>query len=274
MNEKCPGTNTYAEKLHLSDLLRRPLLRSLIGSLKLPEGSRGLDIGCGTGSNTLLLAEAVGRSGHATGIDLSGELLAHATRRAHEAGISHQTSFLQCDMNRLAFGEHTFDWAWSADCAGYAPGDAASLTGNIAKLVKPGGIVFVLAWSSQQLLPGHPQLEARLNATCAGIAPFVKGQRPESHFLRAAGWFRAAGLKRIEACTYVGDIQAPLDDEKRRAMASLFEMRWGEPGPELTQEEQMEYRRLCSPDSTDFIPHRHDYYGFFTYTLFQGRVTC
>ena len=196
LKKRCPDRNTYAEKLRLSDLLRGPFFRSLIGSLELSEGSCGLDVGCGTGSNTLLLAEAVGGSGHVAGIDLSGELLAHAVRRAQEAGISRRTSFIKCDMNRLAFSEHAFDWAWSADCAGYAPGDPASLTENIAKLVKPGGSVLFLAWSSQQLLPGHPLLEARLNATCAGIAPFVEGQRPNSHFLRAVGWFRGCGTER------------------------------------------------------------------------------
>ena len=38
--------NAYAEKLTLLDPLREPLFRSLIHSLKLTEGSRGLDIGC------------------------------------------------------------------------------------------------------------------------------------------------------------------------------------------------------------------------------------
>ena len=142
MKNSCPDRITYAEKLRLSDLLRGPLFRSLIYSLKLPEGSRGLDVGCGTGSNTLLLAEAVGGSGHVAGIDLSGELLAHAVRRVQETGISQRTSFINCDMNRLAFSEHAFDWAWSADCAGYAPGDAASLTENIAKLVKRAAACF------------------------------------------------------------------------------------------------------------------------------------
>jgi demethylmenaquinone methyltransferase/2-methoxy-6-polyprenyl-1,4-benzoquinol methylase len=229
-------------------------------------------IGCGTGSNTLVLADAIGRRGYVTGIDLSGELLAHAVQRAYKAGFSQRISFLKCDMNRLAFSDNSFDWAWSADCVGYAPGDAVSLIRNLVGIVKPGGSVFVLAWSSQQLLPGYPRLEARLNATSAGIAPFVRGQRPESHILRASGWFRAAGLKGLKACTFVSDIQAPLDDEKRKAMASLFEMRWGKPDPELTEKERMEYQRLCSPGSTDVISDSPDYYGFFTYTLFRGRT--
>jgi demethylmenaquinone methyltransferase/2-methoxy-6-polyprenyl-1,4-benzoquinol methylase len=232
-----------------------------------------LDIGCGTGSNTLILADAVGPSGHVTGIDRSGELLTHAEQRVHESNFSQRISFQQCDMNRLAFSDNTFDWVWSADCVGYAPGDADSLLKNLTRLVKPAGSVFVLAWSSQQLLPGYPRLEARLNATSAGMAPFVTGRQPQSHILRALGWFRAAGLKDIHARTFVGDIQAPLGKEKREAMASLFEMRWGKPDPELTEKERTEYLRLCSPGSPDFIPDSPDYYAFFTYTLFRGRTS-
>ncbi len=35
----------------------------------------------------------------------------------------------------------------------------------------------------EDLLPGYPLLEARLKATTAGIAPFVEGMEPESHFV-------------------------------------------------------------------------------------------
>ena len=140
--------NAYAEKLTLLDPLREPLFRSLIHSLKLTDGSSGLDIGCGTGSHTLILAEAVGESGHVTGMDFSEELLTHAVQRAHKAGFSQRVSFLKCDMNRSAFRENALDWVWSADCAGYAPGDAASLIKHLAGLVKPGGSVFVLVRKS------------------------------------------------------------------------------------------------------------------------------
>ena len=144
--------NAYSEKLALLDPLREPLFRSLIHSLKLTEGSRGLDIGCGIGSHTLIPADAVGESGHVTGLDLSDELLAYAAQRAHKAGLSQRVSFLKCDMNRLAFSDNALDWVWSADCAGYAPGDAASLIKHLAGLVKPGGSVFVLARKSLKFI--------------------------------------------------------------------------------------------------------------------------
>lgn len=92
--------NSYAKQLHLSDALRATLFRSIMRSLQLPEGSRGLDIGCGIGSNTLMLGEAVGRSGHVTGIDLSEELPALAGQKIRHAGLSQQIAFVTCDMNR------------------------------------------------------------------------------------------------------------------------------------------------------------------------------
>ncbi|MCP3876137.1 MAG: hypothetical protein GY699_23700 [Desulfobacteraceae bacterium] len=45
----------------------------------------------------------------------------------------------------------------------------------------------------------------------AGIAPFANGQPPESHFLKALGWFEAAGLKEYTVQTFVGSVQAPIN---------------------------------------------------------------
>ena len=130
----------------------------------------------------------------------------------------------------------------------------------------------ILGWSSQQLLPGHPALEARLNATSAGIAPFIRGSRPERHFLRALSWFDEAGLQNLTARTFQGDVHAPLTSDLRCALLSLIQMRWDDPEPELSQTDQAEYRRLCLPDSPDFILDIPDYYAFFTYSLFRGEL--
>ena len=69
-------------------------------------------------------------------------------------------------------------------------------------------------------------LEARLNATSSGIAPFVEGMRPELHFSRLLGQFRKAGLDRTYTRTFAGSVHAPLSDEIRSALTALIEMRW------------------------------------------------
>jgi len=269
---RAAGKDVYARKLYLSDFLREPVIRSALEALRFPPGSRGLDAGCGIGSHTMLLAEAVAPGGRVTGLDLSPDLLARAREAAMGHRLSRQVSFREGDLNRLPFEDDTFDWVWSVDCAGYPARGSSSLIQELARVVRPGGIVAILGWSSQRLLPGFPLLEARLNTISPWIAPLIEGKRPEQQFLRALGWFRAAGLAEPAGRTFAGDVHAPLSVDVREALASLFEMFWGEAQSEMSPEDRAEYRRLCQPGSPHFLPDLSDYYAFFTYSLFHGRV--
>jgi len=258
--------------LAVTNPLQEPVMRRVVRALNLPPGSRGLDVGCGIGLQAIMLAEAVEAAGHVTGVDLSAEFLDCARSIAEKAGISEQVSFQEGDMNNLPFDDDTFDWVWSANCAGYAPGEPLPLLKELARVVKPGGSVIILAWSSQQLLPGYPMLEAHLNATSSGIAPFADGTAPELHFPRMMGWFRRAGMDEVTARTFAGDVCAPLSGEIRSALAALIGMRWVDVEPELSEEDWAEYQRLCLTESPDFILDLPDYYAFFTYSMFRGRV--
>jgi demethylmenaquinone methyltransferase/2-methoxy-6-polyprenyl-1,4-benzoquinol methylase len=254
------------------DKLRAPVLHAAISEWQPPAGSRGLDAGCGTGLPALLLAEAVGPAGHVTGLDLSSQALAAAKGIVEQAGLSERISFKVGDVRQLPFDDDSFDWAWSMDCVGYAPLEPLPLVRELVRVVRPGGQVAILAWSSEQLLPGYPLLEARLRATTAGLAPFVEGKAPGDHFLRALGWFRAAGLEECRARTFVGDTHAPLSDEHRAALTALFDMRWPDVEPELDPDLRADYRRLCQWESPAFAVNDPDYYAFFTYSMFEGRV--
>ncbi len=263
---------TYLQKLLKTNILREPVLRAAIQRLELPPGSQGLDAGCGLGLQASLLAEAVGPAGRVIGLDKSPEFVDYARGLFENSPWSAQVSFQVGEVNHLPFNDHTFHWVWSADCVGYPAHEPVPLMQELARVVKPGGRVALLMWASQLLLPGYPLLEARLNATSAGIAPFVPGQPPEWHWLRALGWLRQAGLKDATAHTLVGTVQAPLHSEIRQALIALFNMRWGEAQPQVTAEDWATYQRLSQSDSPDFILNQPDYYAFFTYTLFQARV--
>jgi demethylmenaquinone methyltransferase/2-methoxy-6-polyprenyl-1,4-benzoquinol methylase len=267
-----PGMDDYARSLWVSNPLRAPVMQAAVRALDLPPGSRGLDAGCGIGLQAALLAEAVGPAGHVTGLDTSPAFLEHARRLTHVSGLSGRVSFQAGDLNALPFEAGAFDWLWSADCAGYPAPEPGRLMRELARVVRPGGRVAILFWSSQALLPGYPALEARLNATRAGLAPFDAGMPPEAHPLRAPGWFRAAGLERAGAETFVRGVYAPLDGDLRAALTALLHMRWAGAEAELPESDAAAYRRLCRPESPDFIVNRPDYYAFFTYSLFHGWV--
>ena len=265
-------TGLYIQRLLEANPLREPVLRSAVQALQLPIGSHGLDVGCGIGLQTLLLADAIGSEGHITGVDILPQLLAYGEHLVGKAGLLERITFREGDMNRLPFAEDAFDWVWSADCIGYPVGELLPVLKELVRVVKPGGSVILLAWSSQQVLPGYPMLEARLNATCSSYLPYLKGKNPEQHFLRASRWFREAGLEDVQAQTFVGSVQSPLAMGERVALTSLFEMLWGQPQPEVSPEDWQAYQRLCKPESADFILDLQDYYAFFTYSMFRGQV--
>jgi len=264
--------DTQIRYLEQANPLREPTLRSVIAALQLAPGSHGLDIGCGIGLQTPLLAEATGPKGRVTGLDISAGLLAYARNRIKSLPVADQITFKEGEMLNLPFPDDTFDWVWSVDCVGYPAGDLLPVLKEITRVVRPGGTVAILAWTSQQLLPGYAMLEARLNATCSAYAPFLQDKNPESHFQRALRWFTETGITEAVARTFVGDIQAPLSAACRMALTSLFEMLWAE--AQLAPEsDRLEYRRLCRAESPDFILNLPEYYAFFTYSMFAGRVS-
>ncbi|MBL7129692.1 MAG: methyltransferase type 11, partial [Ignavibacteria bacterium] len=92
------------------------------------------------------------------------------------------------------------------------------------------------------------------------------------HFFRMLGWFRKAGLEKTYAKTFAGSVYAPLSNEIRTALISLIQMRWTSLKSELSSDDLEEFQRLVKPESPDFILNLPDYYAFFTYSLFYGKI--
>jgi SAM-dependent methyltransferase len=266
-------SDDYTRRLLLSDTLRRPVINRAIRELSLSEGDSVLDAGCGIGSQLPLLAELVGLSGHVTGLDISAELISRAKREMKACAPEGRISLVRGDINDLPFDKHTFNCVVSVDCAGYPfARDPTALLRELKRVVKPGGTVAIMGWTYQQILPGHPLLESRLNARSPLNIPPGAGFGSEAHFLSAPGWFQETGFSEVKGSSYAGDIRYPLNSEKQEAVLSLFEMLWQNALPALSDDDQGLFRHLSEPGSPGFVLDKPGYYGFFIYTCFSGRA--
>ena len=103
------NSSTYEKSLLLSQPLREPVLRKAVQSMQLPESGYGLDIGCGTGLNTIMLAEAMGPAGRVVGLDNAEELLTKAKLLASESAAREGIDFIRGDAGNLPFPDKSFD---------------------------------------------------------------------------------------------------------------------------------------------------------------------
>lgn len=136
-------------------------------------GMRLLDAGCGPGSITIGLAEAVA-PGEVTGIDASDEAIASARRRAAEAGCA-KMRFDVADVYGLPFEDGTFDAAFMHAVLQHLDDPVRGLR-EVRRVLKPGGVVGVADADHDGtiIFPDDPMLHrsfdvlARLRAQTAG----------------------------------------------------------------------------------------------------------
>lgn len=123
--------------------------------LKLPPGSRLLDVGCGPGRHAVRLAQA----GLAvTGVDVSGRFLELAAEDARAAGV--RPAFFEVDARRMPF-ENEFDAVISLCQGGFGlmGADDSLVMKRMAEALKPGGKLVMTAFSAL-FEARHPRPEA------------------------------------------------------------------------------------------------------------------
>jgi SAM-dependent methyltransferase len=120
---------------------------------RIPSSPLILDVGCGPGSQTLVLAEALG--GSVVAVDIHQPYLDRLDQAASRFGLSDRIRTVNASMDALHFPEETFDLVW-AEGAAYILGLSRSL-GIWRRLLCPGGAA---AFTELSWLPGDRPAEA------------------------------------------------------------------------------------------------------------------
>ena len=125
----------------------RPVGEQAIARMQVPAGAHVLDIGCGSGWATRLLAGNA-LNGRVTGIDISDEMV----RLARESSQSYaNVEFEVASAERLPFNDGAFTHAFSMESLYYYRNIPQALK-EIRRVLKPGGLfvaVVDLYWENE-----------------------------------------------------------------------------------------------------------------------------
>jgi SAM-dependent methyltransferase len=115
----------------------RPITERLLMRLNIGPGAGVLDLGCGAGDVSMLVAELAGPTGRVIGIDQNAEVLAIATERASKADLSHIV-FEQASLESFSTTE-SFNLADKSDNRDPETSEAVVALAREGRPVEPNG---------------------------------------------------------------------------------------------------------------------------------------
>ncbi len=118
----------------LTERLEQKVVFELSGDL---HGRRGLDLGCGDGTYSILACQ---RGARVIGVDLSAAMLEAAQRRAEDCGAS--IKWCRTSAEQLPFGSNVFDAVIAVTVLCWVK-DPRCAVQEAARVLRPGGIFVI-----------------------------------------------------------------------------------------------------------------------------------
>lgn len=150
------------------DAVFAALLDKYVARLKLRPSARLLEVGCGTGANLRKLARCGDFKGESVGVDQCQTFIDAAWSFARTEGVGDRIMFQVGDAHHLDFPSGTFDAVIAHTLISHAA-DPALVIKEMARVVRPGGMVVVFDGDYSSLTFGYPDHDfgSRMDAALA-----------------------------------------------------------------------------------------------------------
>ena len=182
-------------------------------------GQRVLDVGCGFGDTTQRIAELVGPTGEAVGVDAAARFIETARAEAAEAGVGN-ARFEVADVQTTSFDER-FDLAFSRMGTMFFANPVPAMR-NVRQALVPGGRLVMVVWRrridnewlyrAQEIVEGIvPRPDEYEEPTC-GPGPFSMADADTTSAILLGAGFADISLRRCDIPIVIGrDLDEAVD---------------------------------------------------------------
>jgi SAM-dependent methyltransferase len=188
------GTPAEIYEQHMVPAIFARWAPDLVEAAGVRTGERALDVACGTGAVTRLLAERVGPAGKVVGLDINPGMLAVARLAAPSGSIE----WLEGSVAKMPLPDASFDAVICQQGLQFVPEKAAALS-EMHRVLKRGGRLALSCWRSIEHTPGYLALQQalarRIGPEKAALPPFSFGDGGSIRGLALAAGFREVKLR-------------------------------------------------------------------------------
>jgi len=174
---------------HESSIARHEMW--LAHKMRMTEGQRIMDIGCGVGGPLRCIAKF--SQAHITGLNNNEYQISRGKRHAKNSGIENLCDFVKGDFMHIPSNNASYDGAYQIEATCHAP-DRVGVYSEIIRILKPGSYFGGFEWVMTELYdPNNPEHEALKKGIERGNG--IPDLKPISHVLDA---MRKAGFEIVE----------------------------------------------------------------------------
>jgi SAM-dependent methyltransferase len=142
-------------------------LRKILGEIVVPRG-HALDLGCGSGTNAVFLAEQGFR---VTGVDCSPTALELARQKMTRGGV--EVEWIEADVQRWGAGRAPYDLVFDRGCYHCCRRtDREGYLETIRNVTKTGTLLVLLAGNADEAVEGPPRVTAA--ELCTELEPLFQ----------------------------------------------------------------------------------------------------
>ncbi len=250
--------------------------RQMVENLDLKSGDIVLDLGCGPGLWTALMAEKVKPNGKVIGVDFSPDLINYAIESMEKDPLSDIIEFHKADFYNIPFNDNMFDLVFFGNCFAYVTGHNKIIEEMKRVAKKEDGRVVAKDFDGGLFIvhPIDPHLTLKV---MTATAQALKENPIESFFdnfvgRKMHGIFVKSGFKDVSTTSYAIQKYQPLTPEIKRYIAGNAEWLAKTCSSYLPEEDLQEWRSYFDPTSENYILDLEEFYFCMLEILTIGKL--